>query len=252
MKRRDFLVRAGLAGAMLPVARRLTAAPCPPPQVSVQGGTSATTTCGQGAGSSYSTNFPNTENPISEGGQWLNGAANGLDWQNVRTTTGLAFGSGTNSGYNDNVAQLTNHSIPANQQVQVTIHRASGYTPPSSHEVSLYVRMAIAAHNIRGYEILVPFGGNGGQIVRWNGALGDFTPLSVSGSGFSTVADGDIVIAKIVGSTITAYHNGVAALSATDGTWSSGNPGMGFFIRPGTGANPSSWCISSWAASAAS
>ena len=47
MKRRDFLVTssAGLAGAALPILCFGQARPCPPPNISVSGGTSANTTC---------------------------------------------------------------------------------------------------------------------------------------------------------------------------------------------------------------
>jgi hypothetical protein len=45
-------------------------------------------------GAQYSTNFPLTENPISEGGRWINGAAVGLDWADVQTTGGFAGGVG--------------------------------------------------------------------------------------------------------------------------------------------------------------
>ena len=48
----------------------------------------------------YTTNFPLTENPISENSNWINGAAIGLDWNNVQTNVGFAFGSqlGTDGG----------------------------------------------------------------------------------------------------------------------------------------------------------
>jgi hypothetical protein len=47
---------------------------------------SATTQAsGDGINGSYSTTFPLTENPISEGGSWTNGGATGLDWANVQT-----------------------------------------------------------------------------------------------------------------------------------------------------------------------
>src|SRR5215813_11451279 len=49
---------------------------------------------GGGINGSYSTTFPLTENPISEGGSWTNGGATGLDWANVQTTPGLSFGTG--------------------------------------------------------------------------------------------------------------------------------------------------------------
>src|SRR5713226_6600461 len=41
----------------------------------------------------YATNFSLAENPISEGGKWLNGQTDGLDWTDVRTTRGFAFGT---------------------------------------------------------------------------------------------------------------------------------------------------------------
>ena len=56
--------------------------------------------------------FPLAENPISENGTWINGGTAGLDWSNVQTTVGLAFG--TQSGkdacpilcYNDSTVIL--------------------------------------------------------------------------------------------------------------------------------------------------
>src|ERR1700743_1442659 len=67
----------------------MAATPCPPPTVSVQGGSSGATTCPQntgggsgGTGTTYTTNFPNNENPISEGGKWTHV---GQDWTLVQT-----------------------------------------------------------------------------------------------------------------------------------------------------------------------
>src|SRR5260221_2997308 len=52
-------------------------------------------------GMSYSTSFPLTENPISEGGRWVNGGLLGLDWTNVSTTPGLAIGHQVAASYTD-------------------------------------------------------------------------------------------------------------------------------------------------------
>ena len=41
----------------------------------------------------YSTTFGHPEAPLSEGGMWLNGHADGLDWADVQTIRGLAFGA---------------------------------------------------------------------------------------------------------------------------------------------------------------
>ena len=75
------------------------------------------------------------------------------------------------------------------------------------------------------------------EIVRWNGPLGDFTYLSRATGPQSGVANGDVVKATIVGDVITAYINGVQVLRATDNTYTSGSPGMGFYLQGTTGVN---------------
>jgi len=50
----------------------------------------------------YITSFPLTENPISEGGKWINGLTTGLDWSDVRTVSGIAYNDQTKDAhYND-------------------------------------------------------------------------------------------------------------------------------------------------------
>jgi hypothetical protein len=196
---------------------------------------------------SYSTSFPATENPISEGGRWTNGGTTGLDWQNARTTTGtpnLMYGAGTSSDYNDCIAVLS--GFPANQSAQATVYYASGYTAPDSHEIELLLRFQITAHNARGYEIDIRFDGTGVQVVRWDGTYSNLTVLSSSGTGLSSLATGDILKATMVGSTINIYKNGSLVQTATDATYTDGNPGMGFFIRPG--GTPEDFCISQYTA----
>lgn len=41
----------------------------------------------------YSTPFPRAENPISDAGNWISGETAGMDWANVHTTPGFAFGT---------------------------------------------------------------------------------------------------------------------------------------------------------------
>ena len=43
---------------------------------------------------SYSTHFRLDEDPISEGGKWINGAKEGVDWFNVITKNGVAYLTG--------------------------------------------------------------------------------------------------------------------------------------------------------------
>jgi hypothetical protein len=89
----------------------------------------------------------------------------------------------------------------------------------------------MAPHSITGYEVFfrcLKTESAYAQIVRWNGALGDFTTLALNGGAQYGVADGDVVKATSVGNAITGYVNGVEVISATDNTFTGGNPGMGF------------------------
>ena len=51
------------------------------------------------------------------------------------------------------------------------------------------------------------------------------------------VNSGDTLGASIVGSTITVSLNGVAQYTVTDSTFTSGSPGIGFFLQGITGIN---------------
>ena len=176
------------------------------------------------SGTTYTTNFPLTENPISEGGRWINGGTTGLDWTDVVTTTGFAYGTEVNGNYSDATAILTG-TWPANQYAQATVYWNPNGNEPVP-EVELRLRSAISAHVNRGYEITV--GGGYLIIVRWNGPFQSFNYLlNASGSQY-TPKTGDVIRATIVGNTITAYKNGVQMGQATDGTWTDGAPGMGF------------------------
>ena len=168
---------------------------------------------------SYSTNFPATENPISEGGRWINGQAVGLDWKDVRTTAGLAYGADAtgNPNFNDPTAVLAGTWGP-NQTLQATVHSVNQRSN-ATEEVELRLRSTITAHRNSGYEVNFRCTHDGSQyvqIVRWNGPLGSFTYVnSAVGPG---IRDGDVVKATMIGSTITAYINGAQVVQATDST----------------------------------
>jgi len=127
---------------------------------------------GTGTGNNYTTNFPLSENPISEGGKWINGRTNGLDWADVSTTTGKAYGTESGSGgYDDSTAILTGNWGP-DQTAQATVFASQGFVG----EVELRLRSAITAHRNTGYEI--NFSSGYCQVVRWEGPLGSFTMLA--------------------------------------------------------------------------
>ena len=195
----------------------------------------------------YTTNFPLTENPISEGGHWINGLINGLDWADVATTPGRAFGTQTGIGPNfaDSTALLTGSWGPT-QTVQAVVYIASGDSS-TFEEVELRLRSSLSAHSCTGYEVNFSVKPDNPycQIVRWNGPLGDFTLLDARSVG---VVNGDVVKATAVGSTITCYINNTAIFSVNDTTYPSGNPGMGFYLQDGLGP-PLNYGFSSYTAS---
>lgn len=175
----------------------------------------------------YSTTFPVTESPISEGGNWKNGAADGLDWNNCLVpSSGFVCGQGPSDvAYSDPTAVLKG-AWGANQTAMAVV-RTVNQNSNLYQEVELRLRSAISAHSCTGYEVNFRcLAGDYSQIVRWNGALANFTVLStVSGIG---VVTGDIIYATIKNNVINVYKNGLLINTATDNTFATGNPGIGF------------------------
>lgn len=187
----------------------------------------------------FTTTFPLTENPISEGGKWLNGKTDGVGWQDFKTLNSLACAgaasSTLNPPYDDAVAQLKTSAIalPANHYISGVVKLASGYSPAGTHELGLFVRMTITANSVTGYEAYLGRGG-AHTLVRWNGALNDFTPLA--GGNISTPsvpADGDIVKLEASGSTINFYQNGILRTQFTDTTFTTGQTGLQSYMVSG-------------------
>jgi fibronectin type 3 domain-containing protein len=202
------------------------------------------------SGSTYSTNFPLTENPISEGGVWVRGGTEGLDWTNPLTTGGHAVASTTPTPtrYSDDIAILKSSAVTfsANQYAQGTVYLAPGYTGNGGgHEVELLLHFSISAHDAHGYEILWGIPGYM-AVVRWNGPVTSYTPIYDPGVGSIPVPrDGDVLRAEISGNIIKVFRNGTQVgpnidVSSAGGTvWTSGQPGMGFW--PVDGAIPGNY-----------
>ena len=208
----------------------------------------ATLTVNSTSLNSYTTNFPLTENPISESGNWINGGSVGLAWSNVRTTPGLAFGTESGSGgYDDSTAVLAG-SWSADQMAQAVVH-STNQNSNVFEEVELRLRTTIAANRITGYEFNFRALASGDiyvQIVRWNGAFGSFSLIdSLKGPG---IHNGDVIKATAVGNILTSYVNGNQILQVTDSTYNSGSPGMGFFNQSGTASLDSNYGFSSFTA----
>lgn len=191
----------------------------------------------------YHTSFPLTESPMSEGGIWLQGLRDGLDWANVNTTPALAVGSQSGNGtgsaqFNDSTA-LVQGTWQNNQKFRLVIVNNQGAGGDWSAEVEGRLRSNITAHSNTGYEFEVncqPADSTGyADIVRWNGALGDFTGL-IHVTGIYCVT-GDVIEGTAIGNVLTLYRNGAQIAQVTDSTYSSGLPGVGMYLhnRTGTG-----------------
>jgi hypothetical protein len=192
-------------------------------------------------GMRYTTNFPATENPVSEGGAWHN---NGLDWTPVATTPGRAFSTQTRNEYDDSYAYLS--GFDPDQSGEGVIHLAAGYNPGgASHEVEVILRASDTAHTIRWYECNLAWNGGYAQIVLLDGALGQFTDVTQIHNPIAP-KDGDVFKCTISGNVITSYLNGVMMSRSVNSAIATGQPGMAFFIRPG--ATATSYCFSSFTA----
>jgi hypothetical protein len=73
--------------------------------------------------------------------------------------------------------------------------------------------------------------GTPGSVLAYK--LPGYTALARAGTA-ATIAVGDQVGASMIGSTITAYVNGVAVATWTDASYASGNLGLGFWTRNST------------------
>jgi hypothetical protein len=189
----------------------------------------------------YTTDFPLTENPISEGGNWINGKTTGLDWSDVLTTNGIAFGTqaGGAADYNDSTALLTG-TWRSNQTASATVYTKNQQSGSVYEEVEIRLRSSLSAHSCTGYEINFSLRNDSSaycQIVRWNGPFGSFSYINTTNGSQCMLHNGDAVAATITNSTITAYINGVQIVQGVDSNYSSGSPGMGFYIQGATGVD---------------
>lgn len=199
---------------------------------------------GVGPHGPYTTNFSRTENPIAEGGQWLNGRADGLDWTDVRTSGGFAFGTEIGGirpapqKYDDSTAILRGTWGP-NQTLQATVHSIHPNQDGKVwEEVELRLRSSITPHNCTGYEVMfrctkIPKAYC--NIARWEGPLGKFTMLKETHGSQYGVKDGDVVKASMIGKVLSVYINGVQVVQISDDKFAGGNPGMGYYLEGATG-----------------
>jgi len=194
-------------------------------------------------GRSYATSFPLTENPISEGGRWLNGGTNGIDWRDVQTTPGYAYGTGPSASppYDDPTAVLTGTWGPI-QTVECTV-RVDAIEGGANQEVEARLLTTITPNRIVGYEVMWSITTNTYiDIRRWDGTtdLSSYVQIGFLGSGTSPQLQTGYRLKATINAAgvIKAYTDSGAGYvlmltSSADLTYRSGAPGIGFFKHAG-------------------
>lgn len=214
-----------------------------------------------GALSSFSTTFPSSENPISQGGAFTVGTEQGGVGASGPASTGGSPGlcyASAGDGY-DYAATIQGQFSTTKHYAEITIHRVGGYTAPDAQEVEILVGATLGSGVASAYELDLWFGGGHLQTVRWNPTPGDYDTGAVtivSGSwDVSSLSDGDVVRAEFDSTSgspvITVKLNGVTKVVYTDttsGKLTSGSPGFGFFARTGSGFDATGYCIKGFAA----
>ena len=152
----------------------------------------------------YSSDFPTDENPVSEGGIWINGLTEGIDWADCVTNNGMIHGGPTRM----NLGGEAGRAGHAGRRHRRRRRRPEGdYDDPdradhgrvglepvrqgrssSPHnptdewfqEVEIRLRIGIEPNWCSGYEIFFRCLTNElgyAEIVRWNGKIKDWTSL---------------------------------------------------------------------------
>jgi hypothetical protein len=170
----------------------------------------------------YTTSFPNTENPISEGGRWMSAGIFG-SWSDMRTTPGLAFGTQdtpVSPPYDDSCALLRpapGKSWGRNQRIIGRVKIANRGSWTGFHEAILLLRSHMCTGVLKTYECLFPCTTSTKlEFTQWLGPLATNpggiagNPLSFGAHGEQSswpgLADGDYVMAQIVGTVATMSH----------------------------------------------
>lgn len=223
-----------------------------PPAVGITPNVGALTAAGALANafiSLFSTNFPATENPISQSGAWISGAvfSDGAASKTNVQTAGKAYGtmvSFDSTNFIDSCACLS--GFGPDQEVTCTVAASGTLT---GLEAEILLRASITSAHVFLYELDCVKDTNGIALVRWDMTLAspnNFTVLRAAVTNETNFNNGDQVYGSIVGTVITCkYKLSGGSFStlftydtASDATkYSSGNPGIGFWNQTGSSTN---------------
>lgn len=191
---------------------------------------------------SYSTTFTGNENPLSEGGKWIQPVPS-IFTNAVQKSGGFAIDGGTATGFNDAVATLVYGTWTGNLRLTSTLHIGGAI---GAAEVEFHCNTTYNATQLFLYETDFT---NGGMIgVKWLGDQSSIFILPATGGlggwvGSVPPSNGDIIIQertdngtvvtinvwqKISGvSTLVYQYKDSLAISGT-APYLTGQPGIGF------------------------
>ncbi len=210
----------------------------------------------------YTTTFSSTgvQNPLSQGGSWINGQQGGAINANMQivatTSTGTIVATGTVQNctpalpcppnYNDSTAILSpatgtwgqNQTVCGTVYFDPSFNRNTG----NNHELEVHTNQGYANGASTGYEFDISVNGNGAPVYagigRWNPAVGSFTELTATIFP-AQLNSGDVICGVNSGGNLSFTRNGTVicagspqvCLTATDTTYTGGTPGISAWDR---------------------
>lgn len=159
----------------------------------------------------YTTTIFRTEATMREQGMWLDGLADGLSWGGIQTTPGKAFAKVAQAV--DSISVMRT-ALSNDQFAEGTVSRAAGYSPGVVHQLELLLRFNLSANTATG--VCVRWAHNGtGSVVKFNGAVGNTSPVTISATSWGAPADGDVLRAEAIGTVLTIKKNGAVVATGT-------------------------------------
>lgn len=200
----------------------------------------------------YTSEFPNTEDPLNESGEWS--ANTNLILTSMRSAAGKCIANAIGVGSFDDSAALLVDAIGDDFEITSKVFFDGSLDRDATHECELLLRASQTAAVSTQYEALFSFGG-GIQFVRWfnNGGTQDFAFISATfgdeslGTDFQT---GDFIRARAAGtafvlSVIRAGVEDVLGVYINNVIATGGQPGIGGFTRQSDGGDASKFCFQS-------
>lgn len=183
---------------------------------------------------SASSSFAGTESPLSEGGVWV---APGAVWDTCRKATGLAI---VNTG-SDSARRYTGVTFAADHYSEIVLNSV-----PSGGLLYFHYVMCRMAASAGCYLVTTAadVGANIIQLFAISNA-GAFNQIGSDITLGANFAANDTMRLEVQGTTLRVVYNSVTVRTATDSTWSTGQPAVG-----GWAQNSSSNVVftKSWAA----